>query len=44
MQHVVITGRGAPAELIDVADLVTEMKQVKHPFRKGVKAQQGVEY
>jgi len=44
MQHVVITGRGAPAELIDKADLVTEMKQVKHPFRKGIKAQQGVEF
>src|SRR5215813_3108295 len=35
MQHVVITGRGAPADLIEAADLVTEMKQVKHPFRKG---------
>jgi cob(I)alamin adenosyltransferase len=44
MQHVVITGRGAPAELMDAADLVTEMKQLKHPFRKGVKAQQGVEF
>jgi cob(I)alamin adenosyltransferase len=44
MQHVVITGRGAPAELIDEADLVTEMKQIKHPFRKGIKAQQGVEF
>lgn len=44
MQHVVITGRGAPAELIEAADLVTEMKQVKHPFRKGVKAQAGVEF
>jgi len=44
MLHVVITGRGAPAELIDEADLVTEMKQVKHPFRKGIKAQQGVEF
>jgi len=44
MQHVVITGRGAAAELIDEADLVTEMKQVKHPFRKGIKAQQGVEF
>lgn len=44
MQHVVITGRGAPAELIDEADLVTEMKQVKHPFRKGIKAQPGVEF
>lgn len=44
MQHVVITGRGAPAELIDAADLVTEMKQVKHPFRNGIKAQAGVEF
>lgn len=44
MQHVVITGRGAPAELIEEADLVTEMKQVKHPFRKGIKAQKGVEF
>ena len=43
MQHVVITGRGGPPELIDEADLVTEMKQVKHPFRKGIKAQKGVE-
>ncbi len=44
MQHVVITGRGAPKELIEAADLVTEMGQVKHPFRKGVKAQRGVEF
>ena len=44
MQHVVITGRGAPPDLIEAADLVTEMKQVKHPFRKGVKAQPGVEF
>ena len=44
MQHVVITGRGAPAELVEAADLVTEMKQVKHPFRKGIKAQPGVEF
>ena len=44
MHHVVITGRGAPAELIDAADLVTEMKQVKHPFRSGIKAQAGVEF
>ncbi len=44
MQHVVITGRGAPAELIDAADLVTEMKQIKHPFRQGIKAQAGVEF
>ena len=44
MQHVVITGRGAPPELLEAADLVTEMKQIKHPFRKGVKAQPGVEF
>ncbi len=44
MQHVVLTGRGATEALIEEADLVTEMKQVKHPFRKGIKAQQGVEF
>ena len=44
MQHVVITGRGAHDVLIEEADLVTEMKQVKHPFRKGIKAQAGVEF
>lgn len=44
MQHVVMTGRGAPLELMDEADLVTEMKQVKHPFRKGITAQRGVEF
>jgi cob(I)alamin adenosyltransferase len=42
--HVVITGRGVPQELIDAADLVTEMREVKHPFRKGVKAQPGIEF
>lgn len=44
MQHVVITGRGAKPELIEEADLVTEMAQVKHPFRKGIKAQRGIEF
>ena len=44
MQHVVLTGRGAKDALIEEADLVTEMKQIKHPFRKGIKAQPGVEY
>ncbi|ALA58252.1 cob(I)yrinic acid a,c-diamide adenosyltransferase [Nitrospira moscoviensis] len=44
MQHVVITGRAASDVLIAEADLVTEMKQVKHPFRKGIKAQAGVEF
>ncbi|MEO8326626.1 MAG: cob(I)yrinic acid a,c-diamide adenosyltransferase [Nitrospirota bacterium] len=42
--HVVITGRGAKPELIEAADLVSEMKMIKHPFRKGIKAQQGVEF
>lgn len=45
MTHVVITGRNAPQPLIDVADLVTEMTQVKHPFREqNVKAQAGIEF
>ena len=44
MMHVVITGRGAKDELIEAADLVSEMKMIKHPFRKGVKAQKGVEF
>ncbi|OCW57609.1 cob(I)yrinic acid a,c-diamide adenosyltransferase [Hoeflea olei] len=44
MTHVVLTGRNAAEELIDFADLVTEMEMVKHPFRSGIKAQIGVEY
>ncbi|GGI54343.1 cob(I)yrinic acid a,c-diamide adenosyltransferase [Oxalicibacterium solurbis] len=44
MQHVVITGRGAPPELIEVADTVTEMQPVKHAFAAGIAAQQGVEW
>jgi cob(I)alamin adenosyltransferase len=44
MLHVVVTGRNARDELIDLADLVTEMKLVKHPYRAGVKAQKGVEF
>ena len=44
MAHVVLTGRNAKEELIEVADLVTEMELVKHPFRSGVKAQIGVEF
>jgi len=43
-KHVVVTGRNAKDELIEIADLVTEMEQVKHPFRSGVKAQAGVEF
>lgn len=42
--HVVVTGRNAKEELIEIADLVTEMALVKHPFRAGVKAQLGVEF
>ena len=44
MTHVVLTGRNARPELIEIADLVTEMELVKHPFRSGIKAQIGVEY
>jgi cob(I)alamin adenosyltransferase len=43
LQHVVITGRGAPPELIEVADTVTEMRPIKHAFDAGVRAQKGVE-
>ena len=43
--HIVVTGRNAPEELIEIADLVTEMKQVKHPFQdQGIKAQKGIEF
>ncbi|WP_062014060.1 cob(I)yrinic acid a,c-diamide adenosyltransferase [Aureimonas sp. AU4] len=44
MKHVVVTGRNAREELIELADLVTEMEMVKHPFRSGVKAQVGIEF
>jgi len=43
LQHVVVTGRGAPQALIDIADTVTEMVVVKHAFESGVRAQKGVE-
>ena len=42
--HVIITGRNAKDELIEIADLVTEMTEIKHPFRAGVKAQAGIEF
>jgi cob(I)alamin adenosyltransferase len=42
--HVIVTGRNAKDELIEIADLVTEMTEIKHPFRSGVKAQPGVEF
>lgn len=42
--HIVLTGRDAPAELIEAADLVTEMREIKHPFNAGIRAQQGIEF
>jgi cob(I)alamin adenosyltransferase len=44
MKHVIITGRNAKEELMEIADLVTDMTMVKHPFRNGVKAQVGIEF
>jgi len=43
-KHVIVTGRNAKDELIELADLVTEMELIKHPFRSGVKAQAGIEF
>jgi cob(I)alamin adenosyltransferase len=42
--HIVVTGRDAPSELLTAADLVTEMKEIKHPFNAGIRAQQGIEF
>ena len=42
--HVVITGRGIPEALIDFADMVTEVKEIKHHFKQGIKAQPGIEF
>ncbi len=42
--HIIITGRNAPPELVEAADLVTEMKEIKHPFHAGIFAQQGIEF
>lgn len=42
--HVILTGRDAAAELIEIADLVTEMREIKHPFQRGIYAQRGIEY
>jgi len=42
--EVVITGRRAPEEIIEIADLVTEMKEIKHPYQKGIEARRGIEY
>jgi cob(I)alamin adenosyltransferase len=43
-QHVILTGRGASKELIELADLVTEMKMIKHPYKAGIGAQRGIEF
>ncbi|MFH1699964.1 MAG: cob(I)yrinic acid a,c-diamide adenosyltransferase [Candidatus Zixiibacteriota bacterium] len=42
--NIVLTGRNAPAELIEAADLVTEMKEIKHPFQKGIPARKGIDF
>jgi len=42
--HVILTGRSAPGEIVEIADTVTEMKEVKHAFQKGVKAVKGIEF
>lgn len=42
--HVIMTGRNAPPELVEAADLVTEMREIKHPFQAGIYAQQGIEF
>ena len=42
--HIVVTGRGAGKRLIEAADLVTEMREIKHPYTQGIKAQKGIEY
>jgi len=42
--HLVITGRNARPEVMDMADLVTEMKEIKHPYQKGVLAQRGIDW
>jgi cob(I)alamin adenosyltransferase len=43
-QHVIVTGRDAPQALVDAADLVTEMRKIKHPYDAGIKAQRGIEW
>lgn len=42
--HLIITGRGAPDFLVEQADLVTEMREIKHPFQQGIKAQPGIDF
>ena len=42
--HIIVTGRDAPTALIEAADLVTEMREIKHPFTAGIRAQRGIEF
>lgn len=42
--HVILTGRDAHEKIVDAADMVTEMREIKHPFKKGIKAQKGIEF
>ena len=42
--HIVLTGRNAHPDIIEIADLVTEMREIKHPFKDGIKAQRGIEF
>ncbi|MBN2401265.1 MAG: cob(I)yrinic acid a,c-diamide adenosyltransferase [Spirochaetes bacterium] len=42
--HIMITGRNAPSEIIEIADLVTEMKEIRHPYKSGIEAQKGIEW
>ena len=44
MVHVILTGRNAHATLVEIADTVTEMREVKHAYQKGILAQRGIEY
>lgn len=44
LMHIILTGRGAPQGLMDAADLVTEMREIKHPFHEGIYAQKGIEF
>ena len=44
LMHIILTGRGAPEVLIEAADLVTEMREIKHPFNAGIYAQKGIEF
>jgi cob(I)alamin adenosyltransferase len=44
MLHVILTGRDAKAEIIEIADMVTEMREIKHPFQQGISAQKGIEF